>query len=64
MTSPNESLIFLLKVLPLDFLGGPVVGNLPANTGNVALIPGPGTKIQHAAGQLGPRTPTTEISMT
>ena len=35
-----------------NFRGGPVVKNLPCNAGDVGLIPGLGTKIQHAAGQL------------
>ena len=33
--------------------GGPVVKNLP-NAGDVGSIPGPGTKIPHAVGQLSP----------
>ena len=32
------------------FLGIAVVKNLPCNTKNTGLIPGPGTKIPHAAG--------------
>ena len=32
--------------------GGLVVKNLPANVGNMGSIPGPGTKIPHAVGQL------------
>ena len=43
-----------------DFPGGPVVKNLPSNEGHVGLIPGRGTKIPHAAGQLSLRTTTTE----
>ena len=35
-----------------DFPGGPVVKNLPSNTGDVGSIPGWGTKIPHATGQL------------
>ena len=35
-----------------DFPGGPVVKNLPSNAEDVGLIPGQGTKIPHAAGQL------------
>ena len=35
-----------------DFPGGSVVKNLPSNAGDVAMIPGPETKIPHAAGQL------------
>ena len=36
-----------------DFHGGPVVKNLPSNAGDEGLIPGQGTKMPHAAGQLG-----------
>ena len=32
----------------MDFPGGPVVKNLPCNTGNMGSIPGQGTKIPHA----------------
>ena len=32
-----------------DFPGGPVVKNLPANAGDMGLIPALGTKIPHAA---------------
>ena len=35
-----------------DFPGGPVVKNLSSNAGDVGLIPGWGTKIPHALGQL------------
>ena len=35
--------------------GGPVVGNPPSNAGDVGLIPGWGTKIPHALGQLSPQ---------
>ena len=38
-----------------DFPGGPVVKNPPYNAGDAGLIPGQGTKIPHAAGQLSPR---------
>ena len=37
------------------FPGGPVVKNPPSNSGDTGLIPGQGTKIPHAAGQLSPR---------
>jgi len=33
-----------------DFPGGPVVKNLPPNTGNTGSIPGQRTRIPHAAG--------------
>ena len=35
-----------------DFPGGPVVKNPPANAGHAGSIPGRGTKIPHAKGQL------------
>ena len=35
-----------------DFPGGPVVKNPPSNAGDVGSIPGWGTKIPRAAGQL------------
>ena len=38
------------------FPGGPVVKNLPACAGDVGLIPGQGTKIPHATGELRPNT--------
>ena len=51
---------YKLKRNDRDFLGGPVVENPPSNAGDAGLIPGQGTKIPHAAGQLSPRTTTTE----
>ena len=42
-----------------DFPGGPVVKNLPSNAGDVGLIPGRGTKIPQAVGQLSPWATTT-----
>ena len=35
-----------------DFPGGPVIKSLPSNAGGAGLIPGWGTKIPHAMGQL------------
>ena len=35
-----------------DFPSGSVVKNLPSNAGDKGLIPGRGTKIPHALGQL------------
>ena len=43
-----------------DFSGGPVVKNPPSNAGDVGSIPGRGTKIPHAAGQLSLCAATTE----
>ena len=45
-----------------DFPGGPVVKNPPSNAGDAGSIPGWGTKIPHAVGQLSPRATTTELS--
>ena len=44
-----------------DFPGGPVVKNPPYSTGDAGSIPGRGTKIPHATGQLSLRTTTTEL---
>ena len=43
-----------------DFPGGPVVKNLPSNAGDAGSIPGQGTNIPHAAGQLSPHATTRE----
>ena len=43
-----------------DFPGGPVIKNPPSNAGDMASIPGRGTKIPHAMGQLSPRTTARE----
>ena len=43
-----------------DFPGGPVVKNLSCYAGDFSLIPGRGTKIPHAAGQLSPCDTTRE----
>ena len=50
----------LIKNWARDFPGGPVVKNLPSNAGDTGSIPGRGTKIPHAAGQLSPHAATTE----
>ena len=44
-----------------DFPGGPVVKNLPSSAGNMGSIPGWGTRIPHAMGQLSQHTTTTEF---
>ena len=54
------SLSFPLKNNIGDFPGGPVVKNTPSNAGDTGSIPGRGTKIPHAAGQLSPRAATTD----
>ena len=38
-----------------------MVKNLPSSAGVVDSIPGQGTEIPHAAGQLSPRATTTEL---
>ena len=43
-----------------DTSGGPVVKNLPSSAGDVSSIPGQGTRIICAAGQLRPRVTTIE----
>ena len=43
-----------------DFPGGPAVKNLPSNAGDAGSIPGQGTKILYAAGQLSLCATTTE----
>ena len=45
-----------------DFLDGPVVKNLPFNTGDGDSIPGQGIQIPHALGHLSLRAPTREAS--
>ena len=39
-----------------------MVKNPPYNVGDVVLVPGQGTKIPHAAGQLSLRATTTELA--
>ena len=43
------------------FPGGPVVKNLPSNAGDEGLIPGGGTNILQATGQLSLQVTTTEL---
>ena len=52
----------LKKTTDWEFPSGPVVKNLPFNAGDTGLIPGQGTKIPHAAGQLSPHTATRELA--
>ena len=49
-----------IKKLTRDFPCGPVVKNLPTNAGDMGSIPGWGTKISHAMGQLSPCASTSE----
>ena len=41
-----------------------MVKNLPFNAGDTGLIPGQGTKIPHAVGQLSLHTATRELAVT
>ena len=45
-----------------DFPGGPVAKNLPLSSGDLGSVPGWGTKILHASGQLSPHAAATEPS--
>ena len=49
-------------ILTGGFPGGPVVKNPPPNAGDTGSIPGQGTKILHATGQLSPHATTTETA--
>ena len=51
-----------LKTITPDFPGGLVVKHPPSNAGDAGQIPGRGTKIPHAVGQLSPHAATTEPS--
>ena len=42
-----------------DSPGGPVVRSPPSSAGDLALIPGRGTKVPHAVGQLSLQAATT-----
>ena len=48
----NGTCLVLNKDLMQDFSGGPVVGNLSSNAGDMGSIPGQGTKITHDVGKL------------
>ena len=52
---------WIRKVKKGDFPGGTVIRNSPSNAGDMGSIPGQGTKIPHAAGQLSLCT-TTELA--
>ena len=56
----NEKESYQRNAMIRDFPVDPVVKNLPSNAGNMSLIPGQGTKISHATGQLSPCTTTRE----
>ena len=59
--SPGGKIKYKLKVHVCgDFPGGPVAKNPPSNAGDSGSIPGQGTEVPHDAGQLSPRSTTTE----
>ena len=60
----NEEGIAPLKSVSGDFLGGPMVKNLPCNAGDESSIPGQGTKIPHAMKQASLHAATTEPTNT
>ena len=49
-----------IKTIVRDFPGGPEVKNPPSNAGDAGSIPGRGTKVPHATGQLSLRAAATE----
>ena len=53
--------LLYIKQINRDFPGGPVVKSPPCNAGDASLIPGQGTKIRHATGQLSVCATTTEL---
>ena len=59
---PSISSLFQSRRKGRDFPGGPVVKNPPSNSGDMDSIPGQGTKIPHARGQLSPCATTTELT--
>ena len=52
--SPVPARTSFKALLKGDFPGGSAVKNLPGNAGDTSSIPGQGTKIPHATGQLSP----------
>ena len=61
ITRDKQGHFITIKSQLRDFPGGEVVKNTPSNAGDVGSIPGQGTRFPHAAGQLSPRTATTEL---
>ena len=51
-----------LKNMTRNFPGGPVVKNPSYNAGDAGSIPGQGTRIPRATGQLSSRAATTELA--
>ena len=59
-SSWDQQSVSLPATRDLNFPGGPVVKNTPCNAGDMGSIPGRGTRIPHAMGQLNACTATTE----
>ena len=57
---PDVCLYYHLKMAYGDFSGGPVVKNLHCNAKDTGSIPGQGTRIPHAVGQLSSSATATE----
>ena len=53
-----------IKTTMRDFLGGSVVVNPHTNAGDTGWIPGPRTKVSHAAGQISPCTTQLHATIT
>ena len=56
----QELVLIVSRTQKRDFPSGLVVKNSPSNAGVLGSIPGGGTKIPRVAGQISPRTATTE----
>ena len=55
-----KSIFIFLNANSGDFLGGPVVKDLPCNAGDLSLIPDQGTRIPRAEEHLSPHITSTE----
>ena len=61
--SKQASKMIMIKLTWVrDFPGGPVVKNPPSIAGDTGSIPGWGTEIPHALGQLSPHATTIELT--
>ena len=59
-SAPGPFMPFMKREKPGDFPNGPVVKDLSCNAGNMGSIPGRGTKIPQATGQLSLQVTTRE----
>ena len=58
LITPDNHNVYIIPFVK-DFLGGPVVTNLPPNTWDVGSVSGWGTKISYVKGQLSQGTTAT-----